>query len=80
MDRKFRLCRLWSNKELEKFAGLFDGKIINVSAWQDKDKGGSFYKNYFNFLNFFQKSAFAADISSAASADVLAAGATFSSA
>ena len=47
MDRKFRLCRLWSNKELEKFAGLFDGKIINVSAWQDKDKGGSFYKNYF---------------------------------
>lgn len=47
MDRKFRICRIWSNKELKKFASLFRGNVINVSAWQDKDKEGFYYKDYF---------------------------------
>jgi hypothetical protein len=56
----FRRPRLWSNEELKKIAPLFDGKVINVSAWKDRDKdvsykeyilgnydGGSRYKSYF---------------------------------
>lgn len=46
-DRKFRKCRIWSNRELKKFAGFFNGQIINVSAGLDGDKEGSFYKDYF---------------------------------
>ena len=40
-------ARKWSNDELRKFANLFSGQIINVSAGEDKDKEGDFYKNYF---------------------------------
>ncbi|MBX6422820.1 class I SAM-dependent methyltransferase [Thermosulfurimonas sp. F29] len=46
-DRKFRLPRKWSNQELQKFAPLFRGKVINVSAWKDQDKEGRRYKDYF---------------------------------
>ena len=48
IDRKFRLPRIWSNKILREFAPLFKGKIINISGWEDKDKQGSFYKDYFS--------------------------------
>lgn len=41
-------CRIWSNKELKKFAYRFDGYVINVSGWKDEDKSGNFYKEYFN--------------------------------
>jgi hypothetical protein len=47
MDRRFRLARVWSNKELKKFSHLFTGDIVNVSAWKDKDKQGLTYKDYF---------------------------------
>lgn len=47
IDKKYRAPRIWSNRELEKFAGMFDGKVINVSAWQDMDKEGRRYKEYF---------------------------------
>ncbi|MCL6103113.1 MAG: hypothetical protein M1292_11640 [Bacteroidetes bacterium] len=47
MDRKFRLPRIWSNKELRKFAHLFTGDIINVSGWRDEDKEGGHYQDYF---------------------------------
>ncbi len=47
IDHKFRLPRIWSNKELKKFAYLFEGDIVNVSAWRDQDKEGNEYKNYF---------------------------------
>ncbi|MFQ5895157.1 MAG: hypothetical protein ACE5JJ_05005 [Nitrospinota bacterium] len=47
IDRKFRLPRVWSNRELEKFAHLFSGDIVNVSGWQDRDKGGRLYSGYF---------------------------------
>lgn len=45
--RKFRLARIWSNRVLAEIAGLFEGDIINVSAWEDDDKEGSKYRSYF---------------------------------
>ncbi len=54
IERKFRLPRIWSNKELKKFAHLFSGDIVNVSGWTDTDKEGDTYKNYFkNAKNYF---------------------------
>ncbi|HRK82282.1 MAG TPA: hypothetical protein PLZ12_12640 [Saprospiraceae bacterium] len=47
IDRKFRLPRIWSNLELKKFAHLFGGEVVNVSAWKDSDKEGRQYKDYF---------------------------------
>ncbi|NJO90968.1 MAG: hypothetical protein HC831_19900 [Chloroflexia bacterium] len=47
VDRVYRLPRIWSNSELKKIAHLFEGDVVNVSGWQDKDKEGGFYKNYF---------------------------------
>lgn len=53
-DNRFRIPRIWSNQELKKFAHLFKGDIVNVSAWTDEDKEGEFYKNYFiNANNYF---------------------------
>lgn len=46
-DRHFREARVWSNREIAKFAGLYTGDVINVSAWEDKDKEGRTYKSYF---------------------------------
>lgn len=46
-DRKFRRSRIWSNGELEKISPLFAGDIINISGWQDSDKRGKNYKDYF---------------------------------
>jgi hypothetical protein len=48
IDRKFRLARIWSNNELKKFAHLFEGKVINVSAGENIDKEGSTYDGYFS--------------------------------
>ncbi|HYA38396.1 MAG TPA: hypothetical protein VEI74_09050 [Candidatus Methylomirabilis sp.] len=47
IDRKFRLPRVWSNHELRKFAHLFTGDVVNVSGWQDLDKEGRRYRDYF---------------------------------
>jgi hypothetical protein len=47
IDRKYRLPRIWSNDELKKFAHLFRGDILNVSAWKDQDKEGRNYRDYF---------------------------------
>ena len=47
-DSKFRKPRIWSNNELKKFTKFFNGKVLNVSGWQDKDKEGStYYEKYF---------------------------------
>jgi hypothetical protein len=46
-DRIHRLPRIWSNRELKKYAHLFKGKIVNVSGWQDMDKEGRRYRDYF---------------------------------
>ena len=47
-SRKFRLARIWSNWELRKFASLFTGTIINVSAGENVDKEGRSYDKYFS--------------------------------
>lgn len=47
VDRRFRAPRLWSNRVLRQVAPLFGGQVINVSAWNDADKQGDFYRNYF---------------------------------
>ena len=47
IDRVHRLPRVWSNRELEKFAHLFQGEIVNVSGWKDIDKEGRHYRDYF---------------------------------
>lgn len=48
IDRKFRLPRCWSNQQLRKMATLFTGDIVNVSAWDDKNKEGGHYRDYFS--------------------------------
>ena len=42
----FRRPRLWSNGELKKIAHLFEGWVVNVSAWKDLDKSVSSYRDY----------------------------------
>lgn len=46
-DKKFRAPRIWSNRELAKFAHLFEGRVANISGWKDIDKEGRRYKDYF---------------------------------
>lgn len=40
-------ARSWSNEELRKFAHIFGGDVVNVSGWEDRDKEGGFYREYF---------------------------------
>ena len=47
IDRKVRLPRIWSNRELGKFSKDFTGAVVNVSAWNDEDKEGRRYRDYF---------------------------------
>lgn len=51
IDKKFRAPRIWSNRELEKFAPFFTGRVANVSGWQDMDKEGKEYKDYFTSVS-----------------------------
>ena len=39
--------RAWSNRQLERFADRFTGDVIHVSGWEDRDKEGGFYRDYF---------------------------------
>ena len=48
VDRRFRLARIWSNQELEKIAGQYTGRVLNVSAGDDVDKQGRHYRDYFS--------------------------------
>jgi hypothetical protein len=45
---RFRRPRVWSNGEIRRFAPLFRGSVVNVSAWTDEDKEGGFYREYFS--------------------------------
>lgn len=42
-----RGARLWSNAEIARLASLATGDVLNVSAWQDEDKAGRHYRDYF---------------------------------
>jgi hypothetical protein len=44
---RLSIPRFWGNFELRKFANLFTGKIIHVSAYNDEDKEGNKYESYF---------------------------------
>lgn len=46
-NRRFKHPRRWSNRELRKLAPLFGGAVANISAWEDSDKQGKRYKQYF---------------------------------
>jgi hypothetical protein len=46
--RRFRAARTWSNEVLRSIAPLFDGDVLNVSGWQDEDKEGGHYRDYFS--------------------------------
>lgn len=61
VDRIYRLPRLWSNSELRKYSHLFSGKVVNVSAWQDQDKEGNFYKDYFKNATSYSLTNFVSD-------------------
>ncbi len=43
----FTLARRWSNAELRRIGPLFTGRVVNVSAWEDRDKEGGVYRDYF---------------------------------
>jgi hypothetical protein len=61
-ERKFRAARVWSNKVLREIAHLFNGDIINVSEWEDGDKRGGFYRNYFTKANSYTVSNYSGDM------------------
>ena len=44
---QFRAVREWSNQEIRKIAPFCKGDIVNVSAGDDEDKEGNYYKDYF---------------------------------
>ena len=44
----FTLARQWSNAELRRIGPLFTGRVVNVSAWEDRDKQGGLYRDYFS--------------------------------
>jgi hypothetical protein len=50
-DRQFRTARLWSNRELAAIAPVFTGDVVNVSGWDDRDKEGRRYRDYFTGAN-----------------------------
>lgn len=39
--------RVWSNQQLRLIAPWVEGAVLNVSGWEDKDKEGGFYRDYF---------------------------------
>lgn len=47
VEREFRVPRLWSNAELRRIGRWVTGDVVNVSGWQDSDKNGGRYKDYF---------------------------------
>jgi hypothetical protein len=50
--------RPWSNRELRRFAHLFVGDVIHVSGWEDRDKEGGFYRDYFSKASSYELSNF----------------------
>ena len=48
VDSQFRIARIWSNREIKRLAPLFTGDVINVSAWDDRDKEARHYNDYFS--------------------------------
>jgi len=53
-----REARLWSNQEIRIVAGHIKGRVINISAWEDQDKEGGQYRDYFRNASQYQTSNF----------------------
>ncbi len=47
IDRASRVPRLWSNEVLKLIGSFCKGDIINISGWDDRDKEGGVYRDYF---------------------------------
>ena len=47
IDKSFRLPRIWSNSVLKQIGVCFSGEVVNVSGWDDRDKQGGRYRDYF---------------------------------
>lgn len=47
VDRKYDTARIWSNKIMRMIGPVFSGEIANVSGWDDRDKEGGCYREYF---------------------------------
>jgi len=62
IDRVHRVPRLWSNAELARVGGLFDGDVVNASAWRDEDKAGKHYRDYFPRARSYSVTNFRADM------------------
>src|SRR5690606_22718149 len=54
--------RLWSNQELARIGEMFDGDVVNVSAWRDQDKAGRRYRDYFPNARSYALTNFRADM------------------
>lgn len=61
IDRIHKVPRIWSNAELRRFAHLFIGRVVNVSAWRDEDKEGGRYRSYFSSAESYVLTNFDAD-------------------
>lgn len=53
--------RRWSNMQLRSISRLFEGDVVNVSAWQDSDKEGGYYRDYFPKARSYSKTNYLAD-------------------
>lgn len=53
VDRRHRLARRWSNRELRRIAPLLSGEVVNVSAGDNVDKEGGTYDRYFTAASSF---------------------------
>jgi hypothetical protein len=62
IDRVHRVPRLWSNRELARVGDLFEGDVVNVSAWRDEDKAGGHYRDYFPRARSYSLTNFRADM------------------
>lgn len=62
IDPVHRVPRLWSNGELARIGALFEGDVVNVSAWRDEDKAGRHYRDYFPRARSYTRTNFRSDM------------------
>lgn len=43
--------RAWTNQELKRISPSLGGDVVNLSGWEDKDKEGGIYRDYFPKAN-----------------------------
>ncbi|KAA0909969.1 hypothetical protein FLO80_19135 [Aquicoccus porphyridii] len=53
-----RAARVWSNSEIAFIAPYVTGDVVNVSAWEDQDKEGRHYRDYFSSADSYETTNF----------------------